>query len=267
MTDAAEVKVSNRGTGFPVLSLPDAAKIIKDAGKYGKAHTATALAGYAGHTSATSGPWKQKASALREWGLISSGSGDSVSLTDRAMKIAHPESPEKERAALLEAFRGSSLFMKFYNDFAVNSELTLAGIASKAVNVHGVSVSSKDKFTKSFVDSAVAVGLAERVGADRAKTLPMPGLGDQVDPDLDEDAEDEEPVDEVPVKRKRKTGTPAVDQTWDLEHGSISFSIVTDKPLAAATYTKLASVVTAIEALAGELGPDEGEKPRDGTSN
>lgn len=263
---AEAAKASNRGKGFPVLSLPEAAKIIRDAGAYGKQHTASALAAYAGHQTANSGPWKQKAAALREWGLIVAQGAETLALTDRALQIAHPESPEKAQAAMLDAFRGSKLFMTIYDDLAKGSDLSIAQLGNKAVTSHGVSVGSKDKFTKSFVESAAAVGLAERIGTDKVKILSMGGAASS-----DESVEQaegsgvEEPTRYRDTgKAKRRVGTPVIDQTWLVKNGEVSFSISSDRALAASTYAEIGKVVTAVEDLVKLLGVDE---PEDGSSS
>jgi hypothetical protein len=261
-------KVSSRGTSFPVLSLPEAAKIVRDAGAYGKQHTTAALAAYGGHQTANSGPWKQKAAALREWGLIIAQGAETVALTDRALQIAHPESQEKAQAALLDAFRGSKLYMTIYDDLAKNSDLNIAVLGNKAVTSHGVSVASKDKFTKSFVESAAAVGLAERVGTDKVKILPMPGdtLTEPLDEQEDDGATDEPSKKQVSSKSKRRVGTPVIDQTWLVKDGEVSFSISSDKPIAASTYTEIGKVVTAVEGLVKLLGVEEEDNSGDGAT-
>lgn len=258
-------KSSNRGTSFPVLSLPEAAKIIRDAGAYGKQHTASALAAYAGHQTANSGPWKQKAAALREWGLIAA-QGETITLTDRALQIAHPESPEKAQAAMLDAFHGSKLFMMIYGDLAKGSELSIAQLGNKAVTSHGVSIGSKDKFTKSFVESAAAVGLAERIGTDKVKILAVTESASPGAPaEQAEDSEVDEPANNKDTtKAKRRVGTPVIDQTWLVKNGEVSFSISSDRALAASTYAEIGKVVTAVEDLVKLLGVDEADDGNSG---
>jgi hypothetical protein len=260
-------KALSRGTGFPVLSLPEAAKIVRDAGAYGKQHTTAALAAYAGHQTANSGPWKQKAAALREWGLIIAQGTETVALTERALQIAHPESPEKAQAALFDAFKGSKLFMTIYDDLAKNSELSIAQLGNKAVTSHGVSVASKDKFTKSFVESAAAVGLAERIGTDKVKVLPIPAdaPSEQVDEQEGDDAAAPAKA-QAAGKGKRRVGTPVIDQTWQVTDGEVSFSISSGKPLAATTYSEIGKVVTAVEDLVKLLGVEEDDNSGNGSA-
>jgi len=101
-----------RSASFPLLSLPQAVKIIKDAGTYGPRHSRTAIATYAGHSSANSGPFKQKLSALRDWGFIS-GNGDELELTELAMKIAPPQPPRKASSHFKE-HSWAALYSKSY---------------------------------------------------------------------------------------------------------------------------------------------------------
>jgi len=241
-----------RSTGFPVLSLPEAVKIVRDAGAYGKTMTPSALAAYAGHQSATSGPWKQKAAALREWGLITTISTDKVGLTNRALQIAHPESPEKTKTALLECFQGSELYMSIYEDLARGTELQLASLANKAVTSYGIAIASKDKFIHSFVESAAAVGLAERIGTDKIKIFGTPVANDTP---VDEQEVEELPQTETPaVPKRRQVGTPVMNQVWEFDGGEIVVTITSENPLQATTYGELSKVVLAVEGLVSHLG-------------
>ncbi|WP_166353068.1 hypothetical protein [Phytoactinopolyspora limicola] len=244
----------SRGASFPTLSLPEAVKVIREAGQYGKQHTPAALAAYAGHQSATSGPWKQKAAALREWGLISTVSADKIALTDRAIRIAHPESSEKAQAALLECFTEATLYMKVYNDLARGVELNITSLSSKAISDYGIGIASKDKFVNSFLESAAAVGLAERIGTDKFKTFAIDGTSA---PGQDPVEEPEVRRDPVRVEQPRPNGTPVMSQTWRFNTGELTLSINSTEPLQAKTYTEIAKVVTAIESLLAELGPEE----------
>ncbi len=165
MAEAKTTKAATskgRGIGFPFLSLPEAVKIVRDAGSYGKQHSASALASYAGHATANSGPFKQKLAALREWGFITTSNGE-VSLTDAAMHIAYPTAPDETAQVLMAAFRGCGIFWKTYEDTAKGIPLKPELIANGAVTRYQIGVGSKDRFMKSFLESAEAVGLAQRM--------------------------------------------------------------------------------------------------------
>lgn len=256
-TDETKDKtISTRGTSFPILSLPDAAAIIRDAGKYGKQHNADAIAQYAGHTTANSGPFKQKLAALREWGLIAK-SGDKLALTETAMKIAHPPTVEAERQALLSAFHNAKLFSTLYDETAKGMPLKEAMLANSAVNTHNISVNSKAKFIQSFVDSAVEVGLAERLDDSQIR------LNSSAAPKDTAVVEDEdEPSTPDSGKVDQSKGRPAqlnkvINQVWSSDGSQIVLEVYSANTLTAATFSKLGTAVTSIENLWETLNQGE----------
>lgn len=257
-TPAAAAATKTRGTGFPVISLPAATKIIREAGTYGKVHTANALASYAGHSTANSGAWRAKAAALRDWGLVTTAPTDSFALTDRALEIAHPSSPEDAQKAMLEAFNHCKLYVEIYNDMAKGTDLKVAQIANIAVTRHGVAAKSKDAFATSFVESAAAVGLASKVSADVVRLLSTPSAagGDAADVEEIEEASDQDfvPEREIPLKRRPGTPPPVVNQTWPLENGEITLTISSTKPFEGKVFVEIGTVIGAIEKLAALAG-------------
>lgn len=243
-----------RGTGFPVISLPAATKIIREAGTYGKVHTANALASYAGHSTANSGTWRAKAAALRDWGLVTTAPTDSFALTDRALEIAHPTSPEDAQKAMLEAFNHCKLYVEIYNDMAKGADLKVAQIANTAVTRHGVAVKSKDAFATSFVESAAAVGLATKVSADVVQLLAT-SASDPTSHEEEKVPEDEVVVErETPLKRRSAATTPVVNQTWPIENGEITLTITSSKPFEGKVFVEVGTVISAIEKLAELAG-------------
>lgn len=257
-TPAAATSTKTRGTGFPVISLPAATKIIREAGTYGKVHTANALASYAGHSTANSGAWRAKAAALRDWGLVTTAPTDSFALTDRALEIAHPSSPEDAQKAMLEAFNHCKLYVEIYNDMAKGTDLKVAQIANIAVTRHGVAAKSKDAFATSFVESAAAVGLASKVSADVVQLLSSPaGVGEDAgEQEQHDDTPDGEVAfeREVPLKRRSGSTPPVVNQTWPLENGEITLTITSSKPFEGKVFVEIGTVIGAIEKLAELAG-------------
>jgi hypothetical protein len=246
-----------RGTGFPVISLPAATKIIREAGTYGKVHTANALASYAGHTTANSGAWRAKAAALRDWGLVVSAPTDSFALTDRALQIAHPTSPEAAQKAMLEAFNNCKLYVEIFNDMAKGTDLKITQIANTAVTGHGVAVKSKDAFATSFVESAAAVGLAKKVSADVVQLLSNPADVGAADLREEASALEEEATEadrEVLLKKRRPSTPPVVNQTWPIENGEITLTISSSKPFEGKVFVEIGTVIGAIEKLAQLAG-------------
>ncbi len=241
-------------------------KIVSEAGAYGKVHTANALAAYAGHTTANSGAWRAKAAALRDWGLVISAPADSFALTDRALQIAHPTSPEAAQKAMLEAFNNCKLYVEIYNDMAKGTDLKIASVANTAVTSHGVAAKSKDAFANSFVESATAVGLAKKMSADVVQLFSAPAdvhgvtetaiYGTEVDREFIVD----EP--EVLIKKRRVSTPPVVNQTWPTSNGEITLTISSSRPFDGKVFVEIGSVIGAVQKLADLIGTpaDEDEE-------
>jgi len=238
-----------------VISLPEATKIIREAGTYGKTFTDSALAAYAGHQTANSGAWMAKRAALKDWGLITGSATDSFVLTERALRIALPTSPPDAQAAQLEAFQSVDLFMNMVRDLAIGVELAMPTIGNRAVTSFGVAIASKDRFVRSFVESAVAVGLAEQVAADKVKLLAASIASASDDAHGDLLVEEYTPLSNP--KPIRQT-VPVVNQTWAFNGGAISFQISTDRPLSAEAFGAIGPVVNAISGLVGYLDTPPG---------
>lgn len=251
----AEVPVGAKGTarrkpstGFPVVSLAEAAEIVKEAGKYGFEHSVTEFASYMGHTTTNSGAFRQRLAAMRDWKLIT-GRGDSISMTEVAKLIALPPDEDSELEALRTAFRNCAIFFKLYEESQKGVLLAQQGLGNRAVHAFGVSPSSVSKFITSFVDSAVAAGIAE-VSEDDRLTL--------VQPDDDAAGADEVASSATPssptaattrAPQPGRATAPVVHQAWPIDGGTIVFEIRSDRPLPATAYATVGEVVASLERL------------------
>lgn len=253
-----------RGTGFPVVPLSEAAKILKEAGKYGFEHSAHALAGHMGHSTATSGAFRQRLAAFRDWKLLS-GRGETLAMTETARMIAMPTGPEAERRALREAFRSCGLFARLYDQSAKGRPLKPGQLGTRAVHDFGVAPDKAGKFAKSFVESAVAADLAERnedgdvilrdpQGSEDSEAVPPESTGEPL-------AEASGPI---PARSaaETKTAAPAVSQLWPIDGGEILFQLRSARALPAAAFASIGEVVAKLEVLAGSL---RDEQPADQT--
>ena len=251
-----------RGKGFPVVPLSEAARILKDAGKYGTEHSLSAFAGYMGHSTTNSGAFKQRLAAFVDWDLITR-QGDRVTMTDQAKRIALPPDPAKEQQDLLKTFKACEIFMKAYESSAKGIALNPATIGNTAVHNQGVSSKRKDKFASSFVDSALAVGLAEKTDDAKVRLLAEPkAIG--AEPEVLEDATPEgrtlggdRPVDRVHAADRHVV----LRQPWPVKGGDILLEVRLDRPLPPAAFGAAQEITQAVEKLVEALGRDgEGEE-------
>ena len=246
-----------RTTGFPVVSLAEAAAILKEAGKYGFDHSTAAFASYMGHSTTNSGAFRQRLAAFRDWKLIA-GRGDRLAMTDIARMIAHPTDDEAERRALQTAFMNSPVFFKLFDESAKGKPLAVGPLGNRAVLNFGVAPGSKDKFVQSFVDSAVAAGLASLNEDGQVVLAPLDaGVDGGQRPSEEQFIDSRQPGPPSPGRTQAvaRQGTPVVHQTWAIDGGSIVFEIRTGKPLPATAFTTVGEVVASLERLAETLGP------------
>lgn len=240
------------GTGFPIVPLPDAAKIVREAGKYGFEHSVSAFARYMGHTTTNSGAFRQRLAAFRDWKLIA-GRGDTIVFTDTAKTIALPPDARAERDALQTAFMNCAVFASLYDGVTKGQPVQAQGLGAKAVHELGISPGAMDRFTASFIDSAVAAGLAE---ADNGQVVLLDpgGAPEPADSDPDDEPDHEEPRPEQTRGRGRLTqAPPVVHQEWTLPAGSVVFEVRLDRPLPAGVFGQLGAVVQEVESLADRL--------------
>jgi hypothetical protein len=238
--------------GFPVVPLPEAAKIIREAGKYGFEHSVSAFARYMGHSTTNSGAFRQRLAAFRDWKLIA-GRGDTIVFTETAKAIAVPTDAAAERQALQTAFMNCAIFAALYEGVAKGQAIEAQNLGAKAVHELGVAPNAMDRFTSSFVDSAVAAGLAE---ADNGEFVLLDAGSAEEPRELDGDADDEPPATTPDANLGRvRVGQapPIVHQAWTLPGGTVVFEVRLDRPLPAGVFAQVGAVVEQIESLADRL--------------
>jgi hypothetical protein len=152
-----------RGAGFPIVALPEAVTILRQAGRHGNEHSISAFATYLGHSTHNSGSFKRRLAAFRDWKFVLGATGDRVVFTDLGRRVAYPTDPVKEKEDLEEAFQNATLFWKVYDDSAKGVGISLATLANHGVQF-GVAPVSKEQFAESLAESAVEAGFAEMEG-------------------------------------------------------------------------------------------------------
>jgi hypothetical protein len=279
MTDSAEplsseepakkASPSKRGVGFPSVTLPAAVEIVRKAGQHGGDHSLTAFAGYAGHTTPNSGPFKAKLAALKDWRLVSSN-GDRVFLTELGKDFALAESPMDEMDHLRESYLGCRIFKQFYDDTAKGIPQKTEQLERRAGLTYGVSAASKEVFVNSLVVSAIAAGLAE--AGDDNQTVTFLSVQAASDDESDEQVDDDHPteVNTRTLSRQRKSSatednlqTAVVRQAWPIDGGEVILSVNSSRPIPADAFALIGEAVTAASKLADRLGGAGTEQGRD----
>jgi hypothetical protein len=261
-----KVPTRHQSAGFPVLSLADAAEILRAAAKVGTSHSLGSLAGLMGHSTTNSGPFRRKLAALREWGVVD-GRADRFTITPTGLSIALPRDPEDETQGLRTAFLNSAIFARTYRSVAKGRDVETAGIANNAVHNLGVAAAAKDDFVRSFVASAIASGFAERVGDRRVRFLSEPAAGEPVATNTIQARSLERP-DVSGFERTRRgmepdMQRPILRQVWATTAAQIVLEIRSARPLRTNDFSLLAKVVGDIEDLAMHMNSDpEPDDPR-----
>lgn len=239
-------------TGFPVLDLGEAASVLARASQHGWHHTVAEIAGYMGHATTNSGAFRAKLAALRDYGLVS-GRGESLEITQVGRKVAVPETEEERLAALREAF-ANTVFNPVYQESVKGSPISVDSIGRRAVNRLGVAPGSQGQFGEVFARSASAAGLAEAAGDGMVKLLAKPHDRSS---DGDNRGSTDGPPGENPPAAGQPSGRPAVkpvlDQRWPFPEGEVALTVTISRPLSAADFTSIGSVVAQIERLVAGL--------------
>jgi hypothetical protein len=245
-------------TGFPVVSLAEAAPILKQAGKYGFSHSTAAFAAYMGHSTTNSGAFRQRLAAFRDWKLVA-GRGESLDLTDIARTIAHPESDDAEVRALQSAFMNCPVFYRLYQESAKGIPLNRDRLGSRAVLDSGVSPSSKGRFVDSFLASAVVAGLAEILEDGQVLLIPFVTDSSSGYDDAEEDSPSlPELAQRTVASRRSPSGDaplPVVHKIWEFDGGSIRFEIQTVNSFPPGAFRVVGEVFETLGELAEALKP------------
>lgn len=251
-----------RGTGFPVVDLSEAARILKEAGKYGFEHPASAFASYMGHSSTNSGSFRQRLAAFRDWELIT-GRGESLAMTEVARMIAMPTDTDAELKALQQAFENCDVFLRMYKQTAKGQPLDQSRLGGRAVHELGVAPAKASKFAESFVESAVVAQLAE-IDEEGKVVLWGPTIEP---PDGETEISSSDAVTSEPIQTETSTtaqaqprpttssSTPTIRQSWPIAGGTILFELHSDEALPASAFGQIGEVVSRLESLADALAP------------
>lgn len=261
MSSATEKRPrQKRSTGFPVLPLPEAVRILKEVTKYGFDHTIPALATHMGHKTHNSGSFRERIAALRDWGLITRRD-DMFTMTETARMIAMPTDQAMELQSTRQAFKACRVFYTLYEQTAKGQAISREGIKAQAVHEFAVTPGRADKFVDSFVRSAMAAELAE-----------LDGEGQVILRNRAEDSEIEERVHEpgepspeqaspiTPVAAVPVLQAPTVHQAWPIRGGEIVLTIRTGGALPAASFEKIGEIVEALEKLAASLNAEDADE-------
>jgi len=143
----------------------DVARRITDRGS-GAAVSGAELAAFLGYTGTNNGAYLNRVSAARMFGLIE-GNANSISATDRAEQIIHPDYPQTADRARLDAFRSVPLFGAFLEAFKGRELPDEAGMVNALVGRFRVPEKEAKPVLARLLLSADQAGLFRVAGAGR----------------------------------------------------------------------------------------------------
>lgn len=180
------------GTSYPKVKLDKAVAYAKKL--VGKTHTgplpaSTILPGVFG-SSGNTGKSKTRASALKQYGLLT-GSSEAYKASQLAKDIDAAPDPETKNPLLHKAFRSSKLFSQILDTYQGDT-VTKGKIEQRAKGLE-VHTDSAEDCAQIFMDSAVFAGLGTVTGDSISLTKseitvvpPLPADEDTDDSDIDE---------------------------------------------------------------------------------
>lgn len=122
------------------------------------------------------------------------------------------------------------------------------------MNRLGVAAASRGQFGEVFARSATAAGLAESTGDSKITLLAKPqdrSSDDEIRGSVDHLPGGITPVPEQPVGRWAHK--PVLDQHWPFPDGEVALAVTISRPLSAADFASIGSVVAEIEKLVAGL--------------
>ncbi len=173
--------------------------------------------------------------------------------TDTAKTIALPPDSAAERDALQTAFMNCTVFTTLYEGVAKGRPVEAQLLGAKAVHELGISPGAADRFAESFIESAIAAGLAEAdndhvVLRDPGATMRSP------DSSADEGVEfPEAGLGSGSPRVRLPQAPPVVRQEWKLPAGAVVLEVRLDRPLPAGLFAQVGAVAQEVEALADRL--------------
>ena len=272
--DSESTAISNkaglqrRGAGFPRLPLSEAARILKEAGKYGFEHSASAFAEFMGLSTTNSGSFRQRLAAFRDFKLVA-GRGESLTMTGIARQVAQPLSDAAELEALQEAFSSCQIFADLYEKSSKGVPLQRKHLSARAIHEFRVSPANGEAFVDSFAESLAAAGLGKVDGED-VVILHARGAHPTEEDGGESNSENAPSIDSgdprrlpafTPVQsedrgsRPKSLPRPVIDHSWEIQGGLVSFQVRMEGAPASEAYSSIGEVIASIEELVMTLGP------------
>lgn len=249
-----------RGVGFPLLPLAEVVAVLADVIKHGRTMSLVALAGYLGHKTTNSGPFKGKLSALKDWGVIST-KGEQGTITDLGVDLA-VGSIEDQPARLQKMFLSIRPFASLYADLPLDKAQPRDQIGKLAVARYHIGAPSREAFVASFVASAVAAGLGTSTedGSFIPRGIPQETVHETSD-DRFPSRETQEMLDSVmgrsnpgQADRRPPGAEPVLRQVWPVNGGQVLLEVRLNRPLPGSAFTQIGTLVERAEELAKALG-------------
>lgn len=192
--------------GYPYFDLDASIKVAEAIHMQGGgACSPDQLAHWLDYKSTRSGTYLTRVAAAKQFGLIE-GSGDRLTVADRALAILAPVMPSDAIRSRAEAFLNVELFDRVYNDFRGKTLPPDVGLSNLFQNTYKIVPDRVPQAVRVFLASARQAEFL--VGAGDNTRLIQPSAASTQNQNLGQAQEQEKPKDapEVPEKPKPLTG-------------------------------------------------------------
>lgn len=153
---------------YPQYDLDSSVEVARQITNRGVGATVTGheLAAFLGYSGTNNGAYLNRLAAARLFGLID-GRTNSITASDRATRILHPDYPETAERARLEAFRSVPLFGAFLEAFRGRPLPDEGGMLNTLVGRYGIPDRDARMVLSRLLSSAEQAGLFRTAGSGR----------------------------------------------------------------------------------------------------
>jgi hypothetical protein len=153
---------------FPQYDLDQSVEVARKITDRGSGATVsnTELAAFLKYSGTANGSFLNRMAAARLFGLID-GTPKAIAATDRAQRIIHPEYPQTEERARLDAFRAVPLYAAFLEAYKGRDLPDESNMLNALVGRFGVKQSDAKAVLARLINSAEQAGLFKSAGPNR----------------------------------------------------------------------------------------------------
>lgn len=247
--------------GYPYFDLDASIKVAEAIHMQGGgACSPDQLAHWLGYKSTRSGTYLTRVAAAKQFGLIE-GSGDRLTVADRALAILAPVMPSDAIRSRVEAFLNVELFDRVYNDFRGKTLPSEGGLSNLFQNTYKIVPDRVPAAVRVFLASARQAEFLVGAGDNTRLIQPSGAATSALNQEQAKDAEKPKETPDTPDKPKQPSGGTGGGDGPTGVHSAI-IGLLRDLPPAGTVWpaAKKARFLTAFQATIDFVYPQEGDE-------